>query len=131
MWFDVVGEVVRAECGEEGEEDPLVSMETQLQLQRICANITHYCCKAMTLGGTLPWYLLCWNLLKRDTTGTKENVLIREVSSFQRVKCIIFVNLGPCGKFTCSYVLCTITWLSAEQNKIVLVKRIFKPHQRL
>ena len=30
--------------------------------------------------------------LKEDITGTMENVLIKEVSSFQRVKCTLYVN---------------------------------------
>ena len=34
--------------------------------------------------------------LKKDTTGTKESVLIREVSSFQGGKRMVCVNLGPC-----------------------------------
>ena len=36
-----------------------------------------------------------WNLSNEDTIGTKESVLITEVSSFQRVKCMVFINLGP------------------------------------
>ena len=32
--------------------------------------------------------------LKEDTTGSKESVLIRVVSFFQRVKYVVFINLG-------------------------------------
>ena len=32
----------------------------------------------------------------KETTGTKESVLFREVSTFQWGKCTVFVNLGPC-----------------------------------
>ena len=35
------------------------------------------------------------NLVEEDTTGIKKNVLIREVSSFQRVKCMFFINFEP------------------------------------
>ena len=38
--------------GEGGETpDPLVTLETQLRVQLICANIINYCRTAMTLGG--------------------------------------------------------------------------------
>ena len=44
-----------------------------------------------SIAGTMQW-----NLFKKDTTATKENVLIREESSFQTEKCVLFVNLGAC-----------------------------------
>ena len=35
-----------------------------------------------------------WNLSKTDTIGTEESVLIREVSSFQKLKCMQERDLG-------------------------------------
>ena len=38
--------------GEEGgTSDPLLSLEAQLKVQQICANIINYCRTAMTMGG--------------------------------------------------------------------------------
>ena len=54
MWAGLVNEALRGE-GEGGEEspDPLVTMETQLKVLQICANIVNYCRTAMTMGGQL------------------------------------------------------------------------------
>ena len=64
--------------------------------------------RVFRMGGDLETYThsylphlnhkhLQWNLLKTDTTGTKESVFIREVAFLQRLKCMGFVHLGHCG----------------------------------
>ena len=55
MWPGVVSDAVRGDRGEGGEgggtSDPLLSLEAQLKVQQICANIINYCRTAMTMGG--------------------------------------------------------------------------------
>ena len=55
MWPGLVSDAVRGDGGEGGEEggssDPLLSLEAQLKVQQICANIINYCRTAMTMGG--------------------------------------------------------------------------------
>ena len=55
VWPGLVSDAVRGDGGEGGEgggtSDPLLSLEAQLKVQQICANIINYCRTAMTMGG--------------------------------------------------------------------------------
>ena len=43
-----------------------------------------------------PWHyrLIQWNISNQDTNGAEESVIVSEVSSFQRLKCIQEWYLG-------------------------------------
>jgi nuclear pore complex protein Nup205 len=66
VWSGVVSEAVRGE----GTPDPLVTMETQLRLLQICANIISYCRTAMTMGGTEYSSPYCHILFSPDLTAS-------------------------------------------------------------
>ena len=66
----------------------------------LCETIPHICL-CICFNTNVKWY---WCLIREVSSlqrwflyfGTCKCVLIREVFSFQRVKCVFFINLRPC-----------------------------------